>query len=136
MARPIGILYPGHSAEDDYAELEARLGHRAGRHQAEGLDLVTQVQDVHRTHAPTGRNRSFELVGRPHARGQALASLERAVGVQINEHPPSPASTAPTSNPIPAESAPPPPVENGSPFRSKEPASEDPKTEPDQTTNQ
>ncbi len=26
MPRPIGILYPGHSAEDDYPDLEARLG--------------------------------------------------------------------------------------------------------------
>jgi maleate cis-trans isomerase len=45
VARPIGILYPGHSAEDDYAELEARLGHRFA------VQHTTMVEDAHRLDA-------------------------------------------------------------------------------------
>jgi maleate cis-trans isomerase len=47
MSRPIGVLYPGHSAEDDYLELEARL--------AGGPRFVVQhtemVEDAHRVDA-------------------------------------------------------------------------------------
>ena len=41
--------------------------------------------------------------------GKSLASLERAVGIQLNEHPPSP--TQPEAAPLP-----PPPAAEGSPF--------------------
>lgn len=45
MPRPIGILYPGHSAEDDYPELETRTGHRfAVRH-------TVMAEDAHRLDA-------------------------------------------------------------------------------------
>jgi maleate cis-trans isomerase len=47
MPGPIGILYPGHSAEDDYLELEARLG--------DGPQFVVQhtvmAEDAHRVDA-------------------------------------------------------------------------------------
>ena len=47
MTGPIGVLYPGHSAEDDYLELEARLGG--------GPRFVVQhtemVEDAHRVDA-------------------------------------------------------------------------------------
>jgi maleate cis-trans isomerase len=47
MPAPIGVLYPGHSAEDDYVELEARLGG--------GMRFVVQhtvmVEDAHRVDA-------------------------------------------------------------------------------------
>ncbi len=47
--------------------------------------------------------------------GKALASLERAVGCQLNEHPPAPATPdAPTPTPT---SAPVPPPSTGGPFR-------------------
>ena len=46
--------------------------------------------------------------------GKAIASLERAVGCEINEHPPAPASS-PDATPTPAP-APPPPATPG-PFR-------------------
>jgi outer membrane protein TolC len=48
--------------------------------------------------------------------GKALASLERAVGVALNEHPPDPSALV-----APAEGAPspPPPAETGGPFEAK-----------------
>jgi len=45
--------------------------------------------------------------------GKALAGLERAVGVALNENPPDPAALAPPGAPTPT---PPPPPEGGGPF--------------------
>ena len=56
--------------------------------------------------------------------GKALASLERAVGCQINEHPPAPANAtmdAPPSSPA----LPPPPPSTSGPFRPTPPAAPD-----------
>ena len=49
--------------------------------------------------------------------GKALASLERAVGLQINEHPPAPAPAAEPEldTPLPVEVAP--PAEDAAPFK-------------------
>jgi maleate cis-trans isomerase len=47
MGRPIGILYPGHSAEDDYQLLEAQLGD--GTRFA--VAHTTMVEDAHRLDA-------------------------------------------------------------------------------------
>jgi len=52
--------------------------------------------------------------------GKALAGLERAVGCQINDHPPAP-EAATTAGP--ATSPPPPPPPAGGPFRRTQPAS-------------
>ena len=48
--------------------------------------------------------------------GKAIASLERAVGCEINEHPPAPAS-APDATPTPAPAPAPPPPATPGPFR-------------------
>jgi maleate cis-trans isomerase len=45
MGGPVGILYPGHSAEDDYPLLEARLGTRFV------VAHTTMAQDAHRLDA-------------------------------------------------------------------------------------
>ena len=47
MPGPIGILYPGHSAEDDYVELETRLGGEA-RFVVQHTEMV---EDAHRVDA-------------------------------------------------------------------------------------
>ena len=59
--------------------------------------------------------------------GKTLASLERAVGAQINEHPPDPGTVGETGKPaastgkLPSEQpAPPPPTGASSPFRSED----------------
>ena len=54
--------------------------------------------------------------------GKSLASLERAVGVQLNEHPPA-TDPAPSPAPLPAEVLPPPPGAPG-PFGIDEPDAE------------
>jgi maleate cis-trans isomerase len=47
MGGPVGILYPGHSAEDDYPILEARLGGGAEF----AVAHTTMVEDAHRLDA-------------------------------------------------------------------------------------
>lgn len=49
--------------------------------------------------------------------GRALASLERVVGVQLNDHPPGPV-TAP-ADALPTQPQPPPPADGGSPFTTR-----------------
>jgi maleate cis-trans isomerase len=45
LVGPIGILYPGHSAQDDYPEMEARTGQRFA------VQHTIMAQDVHRLDA-------------------------------------------------------------------------------------
>ncbi len=61
--------------------------------------------------------------------GKALASLERAVGVQLNQHPPGPPPTAPNSTAIPIPAPQPPAAGAASPFRRPSPANPDPAVE-------
>ena len=49
--------------------------------------------------------------------GKAIAGLERAVGCEINEHPPAPTSDAGTTPATPPPAAPPPPARSGPPAR-------------------
>jgi outer membrane protein TolC len=53
--------------------------------------------------------------------GKTLASLERAVGVQLNEHPPDPSALATPPEPSPADvPGPPPPADEPGPFRGRD----------------
>ena len=65
MGGPVGILYPGHSAEDDYPILEARLG-GAGF----AVAHTTMVEDAHRLDALLDWGRADRLA----AGALALAS--------------------------------------------------------------
>ncbi len=63
--------------------------------------------------------------------GKALAALERAVGCQINDHPPAP-EAATTAGPATSPPPPPPPPPAGGPFRRTQPAAgADPAKPPD-----
>jgi maleate cis-trans isomerase len=63
---PVGILYPGYSAEDDYAILEVRLGGGAGF----AVAHTTMVEDAHRLDALLDWGRADRLA----AGARALAS--------------------------------------------------------------
>jgi len=56
--------------------------------------------------------------------GKALASLERAVGGQINEHPPIPRAAAEPATPLPNPARAPSPPSQTSPFRTTYPAAD------------
>jgi len=56
--------------------------------------------------------------------GKALASLERAVGGQINEHPPASGAASGTAAPLPKPTQAPSPPSHPSPFRTTNPASD------------
>ena len=71
MVRPIGVLYPGHSAEDDYDELTRRVGVRfAVRH-------TVMVEDAHRLDALLDWGRADRLA----AGASALSPLAPAAVV-------------------------------------------------------
>jgi outer membrane protein TolC len=83
----------------------ATADYRAGNAGADYLSLLSAWRDALQTELHVAQV-EFEL-------GKALATLERAVGVQLNEHPPDPAAVAAPRATAPA----PPPSESPSPFR-------------------